>query len=66
MSLKLVVNTAKQYKPLVQEFEERITRLHTTLEQLSTEREITLVQGRILELRKLLQLREEVNGRLKT
>lgn len=63
MTLKLTVNSASHYKPLVQEFEERIGYLHLTMEQLRDDTELRLIQGRILELRKLLQLREEVNGR---
>ena len=63
MSIKLVVNTAKHYKSLQEEFNSRIDKLHVTLEQLSYERDIQLCQGQILELRKLLKLREEVNGR---
>ena len=62
MSLKKLVNDKAIWDALVEEFDERISTAHKTLESLTDTSEMYRCQGYIRSLRKLNYLRDIVNG----
>ena len=62
MSLKKLVNDKAIWDALVEEFDERISTAHKTLESLTDTSEMYRCQGYIRSLRKLKYLRDIVNG----
>ena len=63
MSLKQFVNTPDVYRPFLEFVEAKIKLLQSNLEVATEEVTIYRLQGQILSLRRLLSMREEVNGR---
>jgi hypothetical protein len=62
MSLKLLVNDKDLYNDYLEELNNRIRVCQSSLEVVTPEAELYRCQGEIRGLRKLLLLREKVNG----
>jgi len=63
MSLKQVVNTKELWEPLKEEFERQMQTIKDNFSSTKDEVELRWAQGEIKRLKKLLRLREDVNGR---
>jgi len=62
MSLKQLVNDKKIYDSFLEELEKQINVYTRSLEQANTLVEVHRLQGNIYSLRRLLKLKEQVNG----
>lgn len=62
MSLKLLVNDKGLYDDFLDEINKRIVLVQSTLEVVKNVEDIYRNQGEIKALRKLLLLREKING----
>jgi len=60
--LKMFVNDPELWNSFVEEVNERIALLHKQLEQVQEPRDIYKAQGEVYALKKMLQLRDKVNG----
>lgn len=61
MSLKAFVNTPAMYQDFVAMLENKIKQVQSRLEQTTDLHEVYRLQGQIFMLRRLLNLRDEVN-----
>jgi len=62
MNLKPLVNDKALWSSFQQELQERLTNVHKNLEQHSGSSELYPLQGEARALRKLFNLREQVNN----
>ncbi len=62
MSLKLLVNDKGLYTDFLEELQVRIAIEQSKLEQMTATEDMFRCQGEIKALRKLMQLREKING----
>jgi hypothetical protein len=62
MNLKPLVNDKTLYKDFLEEIENRLSLVHTQLEQNLDTQELLRLQGEARALRKFLKLREAVNN----
>ena len=62
MSLKQLVNDKKIYDSFLEELEKQINVYTRSLEQANTLVEVHRLQGNLYSLRRLLKLKEQVNG----
>ena len=60
--LKMFVNDPALWNSFVEEIEERISLLHKNLEQAQDPKDIYRAQGEVAALKKVLMLRDKVNG----
>jgi hypothetical protein len=60
--LKMFVNDPALWNSFVEEIEERIALLHKNLEQAQDPKDIYRAQGEVAALKKVLMLRDKVNG----
>ena len=66
MSLKASMNTREVWTEFCTTLDEKIAKLHRSLESLNDPIQIHKTQGQILALRNLKYLRDELNGRTAT
>jgi len=62
MSLKQLVNNKQVHDALMEELKNRISEVHTMMEQATDAPSMYRLQGSVASLRKLLNLREKVNA----
>ena len=60
--LKMFVNDPELWNSFVEEVQERVTLQHKLLEQAQDLKDVYRAQGEIASLKKMLMLRDKVNG----
>jgi len=63
MNLKPLVNDPALWESFVEYVQDRLNKIHNNLESSSDQREVFQLQGQAIMCRRLLKLRDEINGR---